>query len=63
MRQLCQEESIDLEKMLLLIEQGIDVNGKDNQGWNALHHLCYKNKSEKLIDAIQLLIVNPTWNR
>ena len=32
------------------------MNGKDNKGWNALHVLCEHNSSEKLIDAIQLLI-------
>ena len=30
--------------------------GKSNRGWNALHHLCFFNSSEKLIDAINLLI-------
>jgi ankyrin repeat protein len=32
------------------------MNGKTNEGWNALHFLCRWNSSEKLIDAIQLLI-------
>jgi ankyrin repeat protein len=34
----------------------MDLNGKDNYGWNALHVLCRFNSSEKLIDAMQLLI-------
>ena len=32
------------------------MNGKDNDGENALHFLCGNNSSEKLIDAIELLI-------
>jgi hypothetical protein len=32
------------------------MNGKTNEGRNALHVLCRFNSSEKLIDAIQLLI-------
>jgi hypothetical protein len=32
------------------------MNGKTNEGRNALHFLCLNNSSEKLIDAIQLLI-------
>jgi ankyrin repeat protein len=32
------------------------VNGKDNEGRNALHLLCWNNSSKKLIDAIKLLI-------
>jgi ankyrin repeat protein len=32
------------------------MNGKTNEGRNALHVLCLNNSSEKLIDAIQLLI-------
>jgi ankyrin repeat protein len=32
------------------------MNGKTNEGLNALHWLCLNNSSEKLIDAIQLLI-------
>jgi ankyrin repeat protein len=42
--------------MNLLIQQGIDVNRKDNYGRNALHYLCFSNSSDKLIDAIHLLI-------
>lgn len=34
----------------------MDVKGKDNEGWNALHWLCYNNSSKKLTDAMQLLI-------
>ena len=32
------------------------MNGKNNDGWNALHFLCQYNSSKKLIDAIELLI-------
>ena len=32
------------------------MNGKNNKGWNALHYLCFFNSSEKLIDAIEVLI-------
>jgi ankyrin repeat protein len=38
------------------MEFGIDVNGKNKVEWNALHFLCLNNSSEKLIDAIKLLI-------
>ncbi len=55
-RDLCQSTSLDLEKIQLLIQFGIDVDGKDNDGMNALHFLCLNNSSEKLIDAIKLLI-------
>ena len=56
-RQLCTaKRSSDLEKIKILIRSGIDVNGKDNYGQNALHCLCLNNSSEKLVDAIQLLI-------
>ena len=55
-RQLCSKKSLDFGKIKLLIQSGIDVNGKNNKGWNALHFLCCNNSSEKLIDAIKLLI-------
>jgi ankyrin repeat protein len=55
-QQLCQKKSFDLEKIILLTKYEIDVNGKDEMGKNALHHLCQNNSSEKLIAAIQLLI-------
>jgi ankyrin repeat protein len=42
--------------MNLLIQQGIDVNRKDNYGRNALHYLCYSNSSDKLVDAIEFLV-------
>ena len=55
-RQLCSNNSLDFEKIKILIKFGIDVNGKDDEGRNALHLLCFNNSSEKLIDAIKLLI-------
>jgi ankyrin repeat protein len=45
-----------MDAIKLLIQFGIDVNGKDNDGRNALHFLCWNNSSEKLMDAIKLLI-------
>jgi ankyrin repeat protein len=54
-RQLC-SNSLDFEKIKILIKFGINVNGKDNKGRNALHLLCQFNSSEKLIDGIKLLI-------
>ncbi|KZR98305.1 Uncharacterized protein APZ42_006341, partial [Daphnia magna] len=40
----------------LLIQLGIDVNAKDNDGRNALHYLCQFQSNSNLLDAIQLLI-------
>nr|CAH0106895.1 unnamed protein product [Daphnia galeata] len=54
-RQLCKNTRLDLEKIKKLIQFGIDVNGKTNDGWNALHLLCHFDSNEKLIDAIKLL--------
>ena len=54
-RQLCSNNSLDFEKIKILIKFGINVNGKDNKGKNALHSLCFFNSSEKLIDAIEVL--------
>ena len=55
-RQLCSKKSLDFGKIKLLIQLGIDVNGKDNDRRNALHLLCRFNSNEKLIDAIKLFI-------
>ncbi|XP_046448834.1 cAMP-dependent protein kinase, catalytic subunit-like isoform X2 [Daphnia pulex] len=56
LRRMCWRTSLDLEKIKLLIQRGIDVNGKDNNERNALHFLCRYNSSDKLRDAIKLLI-------
>jgi ankyrin repeat protein len=40
----------------LLIQHGIDVNGKNKDGWNALMLLCRYYANEHLIDIVQLLI-------
>ena len=55
-RDLCSNKSLDFEEIQLLIQSGIDVNGKDDEGRNALHLLCLNNSSQKLIDAIKLVI-------
>ena len=39
-----------------MIENGIDVNNKDNNGRNALRYLCEYHKNENLLDIIQLVI-------
>jgi ankyrin repeat protein len=56
LRQLCSNKSLDFEKIKILVEFGIDVNGKNKEGWNALQFLCLNNSIENLIDAIKLLI-------
>ena len=56
LRQLCSKKSLDFKKIKMLMEFGIDVNGKNKVEWNALHFLCWNNSSAKLIDAIKLLI-------
>jgi ankyrin repeat protein len=40
----------------LLIEKNIDVNCKNNDGWNALLTLCRNYHKENLIDIVRLLI-------
>ena len=42
--------------MEFLIQNGIDVNEKDNNGRNALHFLFENYESEKIVDAIRLLM-------
>ncbi|XP_057373621.1 death-associated protein kinase 1-like [Daphnia carinata] len=39
-----------------LMQLGIDINAKNDDGWNALHLLCSNNSSQHLTDAIELLI-------
>ncbi|XP_057371817.1 serine/threonine-protein phosphatase 6 regulatory ankyrin repeat subunit A-like [Daphnia carinata] len=39
-----------------LMQLGVDLNAKDDDGWNALLLVCRKNSSPHLIDAIKLLI-------
>ncbi|XP_045028756.1 RGS domain-containing serine/threonine-protein kinase A isoform X3 [Daphnia magna] len=58
LRQLCLRDSSSglIKKINDLIQLGIDVNAKDNDGRNALHYLCQNNSNSNLIDAIQLLI-------
>jgi len=47
-----------IDAIELLIQKGIDVNGKDNFGRNALHLLCGNNESEKIVGAIELLMAH-----
>ncbi|KAK4011276.1 hypothetical protein OUZ56_020390 [Daphnia magna] len=58
LRQLCKRGSSSglIEKIKDLIQLGIDVNAKDNDGSNALHFLCENNSNSNLIDVIRLLI-------
>ncbi|XP_046457501.1 serine/threonine-protein kinase/endoribonuclease IRE2-like [Daphnia pulex] len=56
LRQLCKERHVNLNKIKSLIQFGIDVNGKDEDGNNALHLLCTNHSSERLIEAIAPLI-------
>ncbi|XP_057374316.1 serine/threonine-protein phosphatase 6 regulatory ankyrin repeat subunit A-like isoform X2 [Daphnia carinata] len=56
---LCTEEcpTTDLRNTIeSLMQLGIDINVKNNKGWNALHVLCSKKSSPHLLDAIELLI-------
>jgi ankyrin repeat protein len=50
------ENLIDIIR--LFIENGIDVNCKDKDGWNALIYLCRFYKNENLVGIIGLLIEN-----
>ena len=54
----CNSSEKLIDAIKLLIQSGIDVNGKIKDGRNALHLLCHRpdNSSEKIIDAIKLLI-------
>jgi ankyrin repeat protein len=41
-----------------LIQNGIDVNSTNEDGWNVLHMLCKNYKKKKVADIIHLLIQN-----
>ena len=56
-RDLCSNKTLDFEEIQILIQSGIDVNGKDNDGRNALHLLCLHISSPKSNRRNQ--IVNP----
>ncbi|XP_057371130.1 serine/threonine-protein kinase/endoribonuclease IRE1-like [Daphnia carinata] len=43
-------------KIESLMQLGVDLNAKDDDGWNALHLLCSNDSSPHLIHAIQLFI-------
>ena len=48
----------------LLNQEGIDVNCKDQEGWNALYYLCRLYQQNNLVDIIRLLIqhgIDVTW--
>ena len=47
-----------MEIIRLLIENGVDVNAKDDDGDTALHKLCDNYQNENLIEIIVLLIQN-----
>ncbi|EFX78333.1 hypothetical protein DAPPUDRAFT_246435 [Daphnia pulex] len=55
-RLLSKFKILDLNQIKSLIRFGIDVNGKDEDGNNALHLLCTNHSSERLIEAITPLI-------
>ena len=57
-RKLFKEKYLDQNQIKFLIQNGIDVKGKDDGGRNALHILCINNSSEKIIDGMQFLIQN-----
>ncbi|KZS03136.1 Uncharacterized protein APZ42_034213 [Daphnia magna] len=56
LRQLCVRDSSSglIEKINDLIQLGIDVNAKDDDGQNALHFLCENNSNSNLLDAINV---------
>lgn len=54
---LVQKEEGDLLQIIpLLLKRGIDVNHKDEDGWNVLFFLCHHYQEDNLIEIIKLLI-------
>jgi ankyrin repeat protein len=45
-----------IEIVRLLIDNKIDVNSKNNDGWNALHFVCYYSPKSRLFDLVRLLV-------
>ena len=49
---------------LFLTQDGIDINCKDPEGWNALFYLCRLYQKNNFVDIVRLLIdhgIDVTW--